>query len=143
MVPIWQTPVALFYRTMYMKKGSQFTQFIAHELRKITEFGIRNALSKRHVIPQPNCKPLQKKGKSLGMEKFASLFALYSVGIVISLIVLVIEVILKVSKSLSPSVQKDEEVLSLETFQIELQNLVANNGMKLSGDVKSGWIIEK
>ena len=42
MVPIWENPVALFYRAMYMKKGSQFTQFIAHELKKITEFGIRN-----------------------------------------------------------------------------------------------------
>ena len=142
-MPIWENPAALFYRAMYMKKGSQFTKFIAHELKKITEFGIRNALSKRHIIPQPNCKPLQKKGKSLGMEKFASLFALYSIGIAISLIVLVIEIIFKVSKSLSPSIQKDEEVLSLETFEKELQNLVANNGMKLSGNVKSGWIIEK
>jgi hypothetical protein len=77
------------------------------------------------------------------MEKFALLFALYSVGIVISLIVLVIEVICKVSKSLSSSIQKDEEILSLKTFEKELQNLVGNNGMKLSGDVKSGWIIEK
>ena len=143
MVPIWENPVALFYRTMYMKKGSQFTRFIAHELKKITEFGIRNALSKRHVIPKPNCKPLQKTGKSLGMEKFALLFALYSVGILISLIVLVIEVICKVSKSSLSSIQKNEEVLSLKTFEKELQNLGANNGMKLSGDVKSGWIIEK
>ena len=143
MVHLWKNPVALFYRAMFMKKGSQFTPFIAHELKKMTEFGIRNALSKRHITPQPNCKPLQTKGKSLGMEKFASLFALYSVGIIIALIVLVIEAIIKVSKSLSPSVQKDKEVLCLETFQKELQNLVANNGMKLSGDIKSGWIIEK
>jgi hypothetical protein len=143
MVPIWQNPVALFYPAMYMKKGSQFTQFIAHELKKMKEVGIKNVLSRRHITPQPNCEPLQKKGKSLGMEKFASLFALYSVGILISLIVLTIEAIVKFSKSVSPFIQKDEEILRLKTFQIELQNLVAKNGMKLSGDVRSGWIIEK
>ena len=128
---------------MYMNKGSQFTPFIAHGLKKLSEVGIKNILAKRHIIPDPNCKPLQIKGQSLGMEKFASCFAFYSVGIVISLIVLVIEVIFKVSKSLSPSIQKDEEVLSLKTFEKELQNLVANNGMNISGDVKSGWIIKK
>ena len=143
MVPIWKNPIPVYYQTMYMNKGSQFTPFIAHELKKLSEVGIKNILAKRHIIPDPNCKPLQIKGKSLGMEKFASCFAFYSVGIVISLIVLVIEVIFKVSKSLSPSIQKGEEVLSLKTFEKELQNLVANNGMKLSGDVKSGWNIVK
>ena len=128
---------------MYMNKGSQFTPFIAHGLKKLSEVGIKNVLAKRHIIPDQNCKALQIKGQSLGMEKFASCFAFYSVGIVISLIVLVIEVIFKVSKSSSPSIQKNEEVLSLKTFEKELQNLVANNGMKLSGNVKSGWIIEK
>ena len=143
MVPIWKNSIPVYYQTMYMNKGSQFTPFIAHELKKLSEVGIKNILAKRHIIPDPNCKPLQIKGKSLGMEKFASCFAFYSVGIVISLIVLVIEVIFKVSKSLSPSIQKGEEVLSLKTFEKELQNLVANNGMKLSGDVKSGWNIVK
>ena len=143
MVPIWKNPIPVYYQTMYMNKGSQFTPFIGHGLKKLSEVGIKNILAKRHIIPDPNCKPLQIKGKSLGMEKFASCFAFYSVGIVISLIVLVIEVIFKVSKSLSPSIQKGEEVLSLKTFEKELQNLVANNGMKLSGDVKSGWNIVK
>ena len=143
MVPIWKNPIPVYYQTMYMNKGSQFTPFIGHGLKKLSEVGIKNILAKRHIITDPNCKPLQIKGKSLGMEKFASCFAFYSVGIVISLIVLVIEVIFKVSKSLSPSIQKGEEVLSLKTFEKELQNLVANNGMKLSGDVKSGWNIVK
>ena len=126
-----------------MNKGSQFTPFIAHGLKKLSEVGIKNILAKRHIIPDPNCEPLQIKGESLGMEKFASCFAFYSVGIVVSLIVLISETIFKPSRSLSQSTQKGKKVLSLEMFQIELQNLVANNGMKLSGDVKSGWVIEK
>ena len=143
MVPIWKNPVPVYYQGMYMKKGSQFTPFIAHGLKKLSEVGIKNVLAKRHIIPDQNCKPLQIKGQSLGMEKFASCFAFYSVGIVISLIVLISETIFKPSTSLSQSIQKGKQVLSMEMFQIELQNLVANNGMKLSGDVKSGWIIEK
>ena len=102
-----------------------------------------NVLSKRHIIPEPNCKPLQIEGKSIGMEKFASVFSLYSIGIVVSLIVLVIEIISKRSTPLPQSTQKEKDILSLETFQIELQNLVASNGLKLSGDIQSGWIIEK
>ena len=143
MVPIWKNSIPVYYQTMYMNKGSQFTPFIAHGLKKLSEVGIKNILAKRHIIPDPNCKPLQIKGKSLGMEKFASCFAFYSVGIIISLIVLISETIFKPSRSLSQSIEKEKKVLSLENFQIELENLVANNGMKLSGDAKSGWIIEK
>ena len=128
---------------MYMKKGSQFTPFIAYEAMKLRETGIMNILLKRHIIPEPNCKPLQIKGKSIGMEKFASVFSLYSIGIVVSLIILVIEAIFKRSRPLSQSIQKEKDILSLETFQMELQNLVARNGLNLFGDIKSGWIIEK
>ena len=140
---IWKSSAALYYRTMYMKKGSQFTPFIAYEAMKLRETGIMNILLKRHIIPEPNCKPLQIKGKSIGMEKFASVFSLYSIGIVVSLIILVIEAIFKQSRPLSQSIQKEKDILSLETFQMELQNLVARNGLKLSGDIQSGWIIEK
>ena len=128
---------------MYMKKGSEFTPFIAYEVLKLKEIGIMNVLSKRHIIQEPNCKPLQIKGKSIGMEKFASVFSLYSIGIVASLIVLVIETIFKRSRPLPHSTQKEKDLLSLEAFQMELQNLVASNGLKLSGDIQSGWIIEK
>ena len=140
MVPIWKNPVALYYRTMYMNKGSQFAPFIAHELKKLTEVGIKKALAKRHIIPQPNCKPSFTKGKSLGMEKFASFFALYSVGIVVSLIILLIEVIFKALRPSSQLIQKEKDDLRLQMFQKELQKLVDIYG---SGDVKSGWIIEE
>ena len=128
---------------MYMKKGSEFTPFIAYEVMKLKETGIMKVLSKRHIIQEPNCKPMQINGTSIGMEKFASVFSLYSIGIVVSLIVLVIEIISKRSTPLPQSTQKEKDILSLETFQIELQNLVASNGLKLSGDIHSGWIIEK
>ena len=128
---------------MYMKKGSEFTPFIAYEVMKLKETGIMKVLSKRHIIQEPNCKPMQINGTSIGMEKFASVFSLYSIGIVVSLIVLVIETILKRSRPISLSIQKEKDIQSLEMFRIELQSLVTSNGLKLSGDIHSGWFIEK
>ena len=84
---------------MYMQKNSHLTPFFAHAIRKLRESGITDLLSKRYIPPESNCKPLQAKGKPLGMDKFASLFALYCIGCIISLIVLVIENVLKPLKT--------------------------------------------
>ena len=85
---------------MYMQKNSPLTPFLAHAIRKLRELGITDLISKRYIPPEPNCKPLQAKGQPLGMEKFASLFAFYSIGCIISLILLVVENVLKPSKTL-------------------------------------------
>ena len=74
-----------------MKKDSLLTPFFAHGIRRMTETGIINIQKKRHMAAEPNCKPVREKGRPLGMEKFASLFAFYIVGCIISLIVLVVE----------------------------------------------------
>ena len=81
-----------------MKKNSILTPFFAHAIRKMAEAGITNNLSKRYIIPEPTCKPLQPKGRPLGMDKFASLFLFYSICCIISLIILVMENIFKPSK---------------------------------------------
>ena len=70
-----------------MKKHSPFTPFIAHAIKKMTEAGIKNVLWKRHIESEPNCKPIRAKGTPLGMEKFSSLFVLYSIGCLMSLII--------------------------------------------------------
>ena len=57
--------------------------------------GVLDIISKRHLIAEPNCKPIRKEAKSLGLEKFASLFAFYIIACVISTIILVIENIIK------------------------------------------------
>ena len=85
---------------MYMQKNSHLTPFLAHAIRKLRELGITDRISKRYIPPEPICKPLQAKGQPLGMEKFASLFAFYSIGCIISLILLVMENVLKPSKTL-------------------------------------------
>ena len=80
---------------MYMKKQSPLTPFIAHGIRKMAESGITNLHNKRHIVSEPNCKPLRSKGRPLGLEKFASLFTFYIIACVVSLIILVIENIYK------------------------------------------------
>lgn len=56
-------------------------------------------LWKRHVVPEPNCKPVHSKGQPLGMEKFASLFVFYTIGCFASLVILIFEKVYKPSKS--------------------------------------------
>ena len=63
----------------------------------MAETGINNILRKRHIEPEPNCKPIRAKGNPLGMEKFASLFVLYSISCLLSLIILVMNNIYKPS----------------------------------------------
>ena len=63
----------------------------------MAETGISNILRKRHIEPEPNCKPIQSKETPLGMEKFASLFVLYSISCLVSLIILVMKNIYKSS----------------------------------------------
>ena len=81
---------------MFMKKHSSFTPFIAHSIMKMAETGIIDLISKRHTdFKNHNCDPIQGEGDSLGMEKFAPLFALYIVGCIVSIFALMIENISK------------------------------------------------
>ena len=65
----------------------------------MVERGIWNHQWNRQGIRKPNCKPLIETAHSLGMEKFASLFVFYLIGLIISLIILVMENIIKPEKS--------------------------------------------
>ena len=81
-----------------MSRNSSLTPFIANGLRKMIERGVWNYKYKQHIISKPNCLPPRSKGQPLGMEKFASLFAFYLIGLVVSLILLILENIFKPSK---------------------------------------------
>ena len=81
-----------------MSRNSSLTPFIANGLRKMIERGVWNHKCKQHIISKPNCMPLRNEGQPLGMEKFASLFAFYLIGLVVSLIILILENIFKPSK---------------------------------------------
>ena len=122
---------------MYMKKQSPLTQFIAHGIRKMAESGITNLHTKRHIVSEPNCKPLQSKGRPLGLEKLAFLFTFYIIGCVVSLITLVIE---NIHKSFScrkkaqgiPSMQshKNEELIrKIRDFSDDMMTFLEGNAL--------------
>ena len=85
---------------MYTQKNYQLTPFVANQIIKMNERGITSILKRRHFVPEPNCKPQFAKGQPLGMDKFASLFVFYSIGCIISLIILLMENVFKPSRNL-------------------------------------------
>ena len=85
---------------MYAQKNYQLTPFFANEIIKMHERGITSILKRRNLVPVPNCKPQYAKGRPLGMDKFASLFVFYSIGCIISLIILLMENVFKPSHTL-------------------------------------------
>ena len=113
---------------MYMKKHSPLTPFIAHGIRKMAESGITNLHNKRHIVSEPNCKPLRSKGRPLGLDKFASLFTFYIIACVVSLIILVIENIYKPvsskNKTLMQSHNKEELIRKIDASKDDIMNFL-------------------
>ena len=62
-----------------------------HIIFQMTEAGQLNKLLKKWSVPEPNCSPLHKEGKSLGLEKMISLFIIAMIGICFGFIILIIE----------------------------------------------------
>ena len=87
------------YQSMYMKKNSPFLEFVAYFLTKIAETGIKNSLIKRHIVPEPDCKPLRTKGTSLGLQFFISLFVSYFCVCILCLLIFILEIVFKPNRS--------------------------------------------
>ena len=123
-----------------MKRNSPLTPFVAHLIRKITENGIINMLAKRHVIPEPNCKPQQTRGRSLGLEKFASLFVFYFICCIVSVIILLLEIMYKPSQgygSQSMASQSSPLDLKLNALHQELETIQAKDALILLNELKT------
>ena len=105
---------------MAMRKQSPLTPFIAHGIRKMAESGITNLHTKRHIVSKPNCKPLQSKGRPLGLEKLAFLFTFYIIACIVSLITLVIE---NIYKSFSCR-KKTQDSPSMQSHKKELRRKI-------------------
>ena len=121
---------------------SPFTPFIGHMLNKMAESGIKNILTKRHLIAEPNCKPIRETGKSLGMEKFASLFTLYLIGCFLAIVIFVTELIFKPKKT-QKEIAYHQLKVKIEDFQKKLamnhcnQSVAKNLAEDILKEVKS------
>ena len=103
-----------FTKSMYAQKNYQLTPFFANEIIKMHERGITSILKRRNLVPVPNCKPQYAKGRPLGMDKFASLFVFYSIGCIISLIILITENVFKPSRNLQSHSSNNDSVINLK-----------------------------
>ena len=122
-----------------MKKNSTMTPFIAREIKKMKETGITNFLTKRYIIPEPNCKSICRKGKSLGMDKFASLFLFYSICCIFSLITFVMENIFKPTNTpWTKNIPEKSVVLSkkIDALAEELKLFGSSNAIKLLNEIR-------
>ena len=105
-----------------MSKYHPLTPFIAHTILKLAETGNTNVIKKKYIEPEPNCKPVRAKGNPLGIEKFVSLFVLYSIGCFVSLIILVLENIYKPSKF--EETFDENSIVKIEGIEKEMQSLL-------------------
>ena len=103
-----------FTKSMYAQKNYQLTPFFANEIIKMHERGITSILKRRNLVPVPNCKPQYAKGRPLGMDKFASLFVFYSIGCIISLIILITENVFKPSRNLQFHSSNNDSIKNLK-----------------------------
>ena len=76
---------------MPITKGLPYGIFMKHVIFQMKEAGQLNELQKKWSVQEPNCSPLDKEGKPLGLEKMISLFILSMIGICTGLIILFIE----------------------------------------------------
>ena len=123
-----------------MKKNSHLTPFIGQKIKKMKEIGITSFLTKRHFIPEKKCNLLHKKGKSLGMDKFASLFVFYSICCTLSLIIFVMENIFKPTKRLfleKHSEKNCELNRKLDALEQEIEVCGTRNAIKLLNEIKN------
>ena len=95
-------------------------------------------LAQRHVIPEPNCEQSQTKGRSLGLEKFASLFVFYFICCIVSLIILLVENIYKPTRGYASQLLASKSSplsLKLNALHQELETIEAKDALLLLKDV--------
>ena len=142
-ISVWKGTVLLFTKSWFMSKTSPLSPFIANGLRKMIERGVWNNQYKRHIVLKPNCKPLRATGQSLGMEKFASVFAFYIIGLTFSLILLVLENIFRPAKPAHLG-HSHENPRKIRLFKKVLETITDKEDLKLYllDEVKSNLLHE-
>ena len=81
---VWETKMGLI--GLPITKGLPYGIFMNQIIFEITENGQLNRLIKKWTLPKPDCRPIHKEGKPLGLEKMNSLFLFSIFGILIAII---------------------------------------------------------
>ena len=94
---------------------------------QMTESGQLNKLLKKWSVPEPNCIPLHKEGKSLGLEKMISLFLISLIGICIGFFILIIEKICYANQPMRNVSIKESNKMQLQRLFLKLQKTLNND----------------
>ena len=90
-----------------MKKGSQFTRFFSHKMKRIDVTGNLDILKKRYS-GQKACKT-QVNEKPLGYEKLTFLFLMLISGWIMSILVVFFEYMIQTKKNKQELTNEDKE----------------------------------
>ena len=116
---VWETKMGLI--GLPITKGLPYGIFMNQIIFEITENGQLNRLIKKWSLPKPDCRPIHKEGKPLGLEKMNSLFLLSIFGILIAIITIIIENIFHAYKPRKHVSIKEANHMNLQRFFMKLQ----------------------
>ena len=115
--------------SLAISRKSHLAPIIAHGLRKATEGGIIDNYSKRYIMTEPNCRPLNQKGQPIGMEKFAALFLFFITGCILSLVIYAFEIVFKPTVPASKK-QSEEIIKNIDFLVNSLERLTDDKALK-------------
>ena len=116
---VWETKMGLI--GLPITKGLPYGIFMNQIIFEITENGQLNRLIKKWTLPKPDCRPIHKEGKPLGLEKMNSLFLCPIIGFSIAITTIIIENIYHAFKPWKHESIKEANNMNLQRFFMKLQ----------------------
>ena len=84
---MWKSPIPSALLTMFMKKNSNLTPFMAYQAIRAQESGFKDISYMRNRIPEPNCKPIRIPTPSFGAQKATFLLLLLILGYAVAVLI--------------------------------------------------------
>ena len=124
-----------------MTKRSPYSIFMKQIIYEMIERGQLHQLQKKWEIRNPQCHPIQKKGKPLSLQKLTSGFMVLPFGIICALIILFVENIYhvygKYSKQMKHTTNKEVNKARLQDFFNRFKKILNNDDVFLKIDMKT------
>ena len=123
---VWKTKMGLM--GIPITKGLPHGIFMKHIIFEMTEKGQLNRLIKKWTLPKPDCRPIHKEGKPLGLEKMISLFMFSMIGMCFATIIIIIENIFHACKPKKHVSIEDVKTEKLQRLFIKFKNNLIDEG---------------
>ena len=86
-------PVKYVASTFFVKKELPYTQFLNHQISKLSGSGIMQRLLEKHATEKPSCQS-EEKSTSIQFKKVIFPFFIYLIGVISALAIFFIELIM-------------------------------------------------